>query len=45
VKAVRQVCETNVPTLIQGADSLHQVSSGCVATVLLGLQVVHISSV
>jgi hypothetical protein len=25
VKAVRQVCEANVPTLIQGADSLHQV--------------------
>jgi hypothetical protein len=29
VKAVRQVCETNVPTLIQGADSLHQVSVAC----------------
>jgi hypothetical protein len=29
VKAVRQVCETNVPTLIQGADSLHQVNVAC----------------
>jgi hypothetical protein len=29
VKAVRQVCETNVPTLIQGADSLHQVRVAC----------------